>query len=78
MTARTPEQDEAPRTAEDGPAGSREVRRRLTFGVAGDVAGLRATLSPWQRAYEAWRAAGLSWGHGAPPRDAAEQPAARG
>lgn len=78
MTARTPEQDEAPRTAEDGPAGSREVRRRLTFGVAGDVAGLRATLSPWQRAYEAWRAAGLSWGHGAPPRDAAEQAAARG
>ncbi|GAA1821829.1 hypothetical protein [Actinomadura chokoriensis] len=78
MTARTPEQDEAPRTAENGPAGSREVRRRLTFGVAGDVAGLRATLSPWQRAYEAWRAAGLSWGHGAPPRDAAEQAAARG
>ncbi|MEU5990951.1 hypothetical protein ABZ806_18420 [Spirillospora sp. NPDC047418] len=72
MTARTPEQDEAPRTAEDGPAGSREVRRRLTFGVAGDVAGLRATLSPWQRASEAWRAAGLSWGHGAPPREAAE------
>ncbi|CNG35837.1 Uncharacterized protein related to plant photosystem II stability/assembly factor [Mycobacterium tuberculosis] len=72
MTARTPEQDEAPRTAEDGPAGSREVRRRLTFGVAGDVAGLRATLSPWQRAYEAWRAAGLSWGHGAPRRETAE------
>ncbi|MER7548021.1 hypothetical protein ABTW95_33930 [Spirillospora sp. NPDC127506] len=72
MTARTPEQDEAPRTAEDGSAGSREVRRRLTFGVAGDIADLRAALSPWQRAYEAWRSAGLSWGHGAPPRERAD------
>ncbi|NKZ04643.1 hypothetical protein [Actinomadura latina] len=71
MTARTPEQGEAPRTVEDGPAGSREVRRRLTFGVAGDIADMRAALSPWQRAYEAWRAAGLSWGHGAPPRERA-------
>ncbi|MGH3241833.1 MAG: hypothetical protein ACRDNL_15780, partial [Spirillospora sp.] len=63
MTARTPEQDEARRTAETEPAGtepagSRQVRRRLTFGVAGDLAGMPATLSPWQRAYEAWRAAG--------------------
>ncbi|TDB80108.1 hypothetical protein E1264_34570 [Actinomadura sp. KC216] len=72
MTARTPEQDEARRTAEEEPAGSRQVRRRLTFGVAGDLADLPATLSPWQRAYEAWRAAGLRWGHGAPPRDRAE------
>ncbi|MFB4311664.1 hypothetical protein [Actinomadura sp. GTD37] len=77
MTARTPEQDEAPRTAEDEPAGSRQVRRRLTFGVAGDIADLRAALSPWQRAYEAWRAAGLSWGHGAPPRERATRPASR-
>lgn len=77
MTARTPEQDEAPRTAEDEPAGSRQVRRRLTFGVAGDVADIRAAVSPWQRAYEAWRAAGLSWGHGAPPRDRAARPASR-
>lgn len=30
-----------------------------------------AALSPWQRAYEAWRAAGLAWGHGAPPRERA-------
>ncbi|MEU8798780.1 hypothetical protein [Spirillospora sp. NPDC048819] len=69
MTASTPEQDEARRTAEEETAGSRQVRRRLTFGVAGDLAGMRAALSPWQRAYEAWRAAGLSWGHGAPPRE---------
>ncbi|RFS85027.1 hypothetical protein D0T12_16220 [Actinomadura spongiicola] len=73
MTARTPEQHEARVTAEDEPAGSRRARRRLTFGVAGDLAGMPATLSPWQRAYEAWRTAGLSWGHGAPPR---ERPAA--
>ncbi|MFI0411464.1 hypothetical protein [Actinomadura sp. 3N508] len=72
MTARTPEQHEARRTAEEEPAGSREVRRRLTFGVAGDLADLPATLSPWQRAYEAWRATGLRWGHGAPPRNRTE------
>ncbi|SFO64575.1 hypothetical protein SAMN04489713_108102 [Actinomadura madurae] len=71
MTASTPEQDEARRTAEEGPAGSRQVRRRLTFGVAGDLADMPAALSPWQRAYEAWRAAGLVWGHGAPPRERA-------
>ncbi|MFC4050724.1 hypothetical protein ACFOY4_13590 [Actinomadura syzygii] len=71
MTARTPEQDEAPRSADEGPGGSRRVRRRLTFGVAGDLADMPAALSPWQRAYEAWRAAGLSWGHGAPPREPA-------
>ncbi|MEV4676409.1 hypothetical protein AB0K34_32595 [Actinomadura sp. NPDC049382] len=76
MTARTPEQDEAPRTAEEDPAGSRQVRRRLTFGVAGDIADLPAALSPWQRAYEAWRAAGLTWGHGAPPRERAKPAAA--
>ncbi|MFA1540923.1 hypothetical protein [Actinomadura monticuli] len=75
MTARTPERDEAPRTAEDEPAGSRQVRRRLTFGVAGGIADMPAALSPWQRAYEAWRAAGLGWGHGAPPRERAERPA---
>ncbi|MFA1544726.1 WD40/YVTN/BNR-like repeat-containing protein [Actinomadura chokoriensis] len=75
MTARTPEQDEAPRTVEDEPAGSRQIRRRLTFGVAGDIADMRASLSPWQRAYEAWRSAGLSWGHGAPPRERAVGPA---
>lgn len=69
MTARTPEQDEARRTAEEETAGSRQVRRRLTFGVAGDLADMPTVRSPWQRAYEAWRAAGLSWGHGAPPRD---------
>ncbi|MFG2090189.1 hypothetical protein [Spirillospora sp. NPDC048824] len=71
MTARTPERDEARRTAEEETGGSRQVRRRLTFGVAGDLAGMRTALSPWQRAYEAWRAAGLSWGHGAPPRERA-------
>ncbi|WP_165968921.1 hypothetical protein [Actinomadura sp. KC06] len=75
MTARTPEQDEARRTAEEEPAGSRQARRRLTFGVAGDLADMPATLSPWQRAYEAWRAAGLRWGHGAPPRERTEPPA---
>ncbi|MFS2295659.1 MAG: hypothetical protein FWJ90_23685, partial [Actinomadura sp.] len=69
MTARTPEQDEARRTAEEETAGSRQVRRRLTFGVAGDLADMPSVRSPWQRAYEAWRAAGLRWGHGAPPRD---------
>src|SRR5690606_31498718 len=69
VTARTPEQDEARRTAEEETAGSRQVRRRLTFGVAGDLADMPTVRSPWQRAYEAWRAAGLSWGHGAPPRD---------
>ncbi|WP_433230542.1 hypothetical protein [Actinomadura formosensis] len=69
MTARSPEQDEARLTAEGEPAGSRQVRRRLTFGVAGDIAGMPAALSPWQRAYEAWRTAGLDWGHGAPPRE---------
>ncbi|MGP4026902.1 hypothetical protein [Actinomadura sp. 3N407] len=78
MTARTPEQDEARRTAEEEAAGSRQVRRRLTFGVAGDLAGMRAALSPWQRAYEAWRAAGLSWGHGAPPRERSAGGAAGG
>jgi hypothetical protein len=72
VTASTPEQDEAPRTAGDEPAGSRQARRRLTFGVAGDIADLPAALSPWQRAYEAWRAAGLTWGHGAPPRERAK------
>lgn len=71
MAARTPEQDEAPRAAGEDPGGSRRVRRRLTFGVAGDLADMPAALSPWQRAYEAWRAAGLSWGHGAPPREPA-------
>ncbi|MFI0373068.1 hypothetical protein ACH35V_34850 [Actinomadura sp. 1N219] len=75
MTARTPEQDEARRTAEEEPAGSRQVRRRLTFGVAGDLADMPATLSPWQRAYEAWRAAGLRWGHGAGPRERTDPPA---
>ncbi|WP_171064621.1 hypothetical protein [Actinomadura soli] len=75
MTARTPEQDEARRTAEEEPAGSRQVRRRLTFGVAGDLADMPAALSPWQRAYEAWRAAGLRWGHGAPPRERTQPPA---
>ncbi|TDC57805.1 hypothetical protein E1281_03790 [Actinomadura sp. KC345] len=71
MTARTPEQDEArPETGEEA-SGSHQVRRRLTFGVAGDLADLPAATSPWQRAYEAWRAAGLRWGHGAPPRDRA-------
>ncbi|TDC89265.1 hypothetical protein [Actinomadura sp. 7K507] len=69
MTARTPEQDEARRAADEEAAGSRQVRRRLTFGVAGDLADMRASLSPWQRAYEAWRSVGLSWGHGAPPRE---------
>ncbi|NDU73059.1 hypothetical protein GWI34_10505 [Actinomadura sp. DSM 109109] len=78
MTARTPEQHEARRTAEDGPAGSRHVRRRLTFGVAGDLADMPAARSPWQRAYEAWRSAGLDWGHGTAPREAAPRPASRG
>ncbi|WP_149264153.1 sialidase family protein [Actinomadura sp. K4S16] len=77
MAARTPEQHEARRTAEEGPADSRHVRRRLTFGVAGDLADMPATLSPWQRAYEAWRAAGLEWGHGAPPRSVEQRPASR-
>ncbi|MEV0666705.1 hypothetical protein ACIBI3_31410 [Actinomadura luteofluorescens] len=77
MTARTPEQHEARRTAEEGPADSRHVRRRLTFGVAGDLADMPAARSPWQRAYEAWRSAGLDWGHGAPPREAAPRPASR-
>ncbi|MGC4955538.1 WD40/YVTN/BNR-like repeat-containing protein [Actinomadura citrea] len=77
MTARTPEQHEARRTAEDGPADSRHVRRRLTFGVAGDLADMPAARSPWQRAYEAWRSAGLDWGHGAPSREAAPRPASR-
>ncbi|WP_141577796.1 hypothetical protein [Actinomadura sp. WMMA1423] len=77
MTARTPEQHEARRTAEEGPADSRHVRRRLTFGVAGDLADMPGRLSPWQRAYEAWRAAGLEWGHGAPPREAGQRPASR-
>ncbi|QXJ24689.1 hypothetical protein AGRA3207_006065 [Actinomadura graeca] len=67
MTARTPEQDEARPPAENGPADSRQVRRRLTFGVAGGLAGLPASLTPWQRAYEAWRSAGLDWRHGPPP-----------
>ncbi|TDD89334.1 hypothetical protein E1293_05225, partial [Actinomadura darangshiensis] len=75
MTARTPEQDTAPRTAEEEPVDSRQVRRRLTFGVSGDLADMPATLSPWQRAYEAWRAAGLKWGHGAPPRERAPKAA---
>src|SRR5688500_6761098 len=74
VTARTPEQDEARRTAEE-PAGSRQARRRLTFGVAGDLAAMPARSSPWQRAYEAWRAAGLTWGHGAPPRPRTDRPA---
>ncbi|MGI5203583.1 hypothetical protein ACQEU6_18665 [Spirillospora sp. CA-108201] len=78
MTARTPEQHEARRTAEEGPADSRHVRRRLTFGVAGDLADMPAARSPWQRAYEAWRSAGLDWGHGGPPREAAPRPASRG
>ncbi|MFD0682960.1 hypothetical protein [Actinomadura fibrosa] len=71
MTARTPEQDEARLPAESEPADSRQIRRRLTFGVAGDLADLPATLSPWQRAYEAWRSADLRWRHGAPPRERA-------
>ncbi|MWA06362.1 hypothetical protein F8568_039670 [Actinomadura sp. LD22] len=80
MTARTPERDGAPSPAgaeppaDDRPAGSRAVRRRLTFGVAADLADLPAALSPWQRAYEAWRAAGIRWGHGAPPRERAAAP----
>ncbi|MBO2458965.1 hypothetical protein [Actinomadura violacea] len=82
MTARTPERDGAPSPAGAQPpadvrtAGSREVRRRLTFGVAADLADLPAALSPWQRAYEAWRAAGIGWGHGAPPRERAAAPEA--
>ncbi|MDL4819203.1 sialidase family protein [Actinomadura opuntiae] len=76
MTARTPERGETASPADDRPAGSRQVRRRLTFGVAGDLADLPAALSPWQRAYEAWRTAGIGWGHGAPPRDRATEPAA--
>ncbi|KAB2370661.1 hypothetical protein F9B16_34835, partial [Actinomadura montaniterrae] len=81
MTARTPERDGtsspagAEPPADDRPDGSREVRRRLTFGVAADLADLPAALSPWQRAYEAWRAAGIRWGHGAPPRERAAAPA---
>lgn len=78
MTARTPEQHEARRTAEEGPADSRHVRRRLTFGVAGDLADMPAARSPWQRAYEAWRSAGLDWGHGAPAGESAARPASRG
>ncbi|MGW2312785.1 hypothetical protein [Actinomadura luteofluorescens] len=77
MTARTPEQHEARRTAEEGPADSRHVRRRLTFGVAGDLADMPAARSPWQRAFEAWRSAGLDWGHGSAPREAAPRPASR-
>ncbi|MFV2172851.1 hypothetical protein ACFHW2_33990 [Actinomadura sp. LOL_016] len=61
MTARSPQQDEA---RSDDPADSREVRRRLTFGVAAD---LPASLSPWQRALEAWRAAGIPWRHAPGP-----------
>ncbi|WP_338740994.1 hypothetical protein [Actinomadura luteofluorescens] len=76
MTARTPEQHEARRTAEEGPADSRHVRRRLTFGVAGDLADMPAARSPWQRAFEAWRSAGLDWGHGS-AREAAPRPASR-
>ncbi|MGI5322668.1 hypothetical protein [Actinomadura nitritigenes] len=80
MTARTPERNGTPSPAgaeppADGrPAGSRAVRRRLTFGVSADLADLPAALSPWQRAYEAWRAAGIRWGHGAPPRERAAAP----
>ncbi|WP_067455110.1 hypothetical protein [Actinomadura macra] len=73
MTARTPEQDEARPPTEDGPADSRQVRQRLTFGVAAD---LPASLTPWQRAYEAWRSAGLGWGHGPPPAARPAPPAA--
>ena len=78
MTARTPEQDEARRETGEEASGSRQVRRRLTFGVAGDLADLPAATSPWQRAYEAWRAAGLRWGHGAPPRERAGRDRASG
>ncbi|MBD2891934.1 hypothetical protein amrb99_08420 [Actinomadura sp. RB99] len=80
MTARTPERNGTPSPAgaeppaDDRPAGSRAVRRRLTFGVSADLADLPAALSPWQRAYEAWRAAGIRWGHGAPPRERAAAP----
>ncbi|MFB4296963.1 hypothetical protein [Actinomadura sp. NTSP31] len=82
MTARTPERDGiaspagAEPPADDRSTGSRQVRRRLTFGVGGDLADLPAALSPWQRAYEAWRTAGIGWGHGAPPRDSAAEPEA--
>ncbi|WP_030164831.1 hypothetical protein [Spirillospora albida] len=71
MTASTPEQDEH--------AGSRAVRRRLTFGVAEGLAGLPGGMSPWQRAYEAWRTAGVPWGHDLPAEpvpNAAGDPAA--
>ncbi|WP_242885165.1 hypothetical protein [Actinomadura litoris] len=74
MTARTPGQDEARLAIEDEPVDSRRIRRRLTFGVAGDLAGLPASLSPWQRAYEAWRSAGLPWGHGPAPGVPSEPP----
>jgi hypothetical protein len=74
VTARSPEQDEATRTDGEDPADSRQVRRRLTFGVAGDLADMPAARSPWQRAYEAWRAAGLNWGHGAPAPERPRRP----
>ncbi|HEY8481291.1 MAG TPA: hypothetical protein VIL71_15825 [Spirillospora sp.] len=65
MTTSTP--DETRRTAEEDTEDSRRVRRRLTFGVAGDLVGMPGAVSPWQRAYEAWRSAGLAWGHGDAP-----------
>ncbi|WP_242901230.1 hypothetical protein [Actinomadura terrae] len=85
MTARTPEQDDVRLPVEAGPVGgavdnepidSRRIRRRLTFGVAADLAGLPASLSPWQRAYEAWRSADLPWGHGPAPRVPSAAPSA--
>jgi hypothetical protein len=60
VTARTPEQDGAPVSAEaeplTGPGASQRIRRRLAFSPA-----VSGEASPWQRSAEAWRDAGLSW-----------------